>query len=122
MPKVSRSRRRNSRSNTRRSTRRSRSRSNRRSRRVSRRTLRSRSRRSLRRGGSGFRVPKGTPNYKTIERQRIAALESAPASAAQVKEAQDIIVCKNEKNKPENKKIPHYIDICKKLNEDGKLK
>ena len=121
MAKVSRSRRRNSRSNTRRSTRRSRSRSNRRSRRVSRRTLRSRSRRSLR-GGSGFRVPKGTPNYKTIERQRIAALESAPASAAQVKEAQDIIVCENEKPKPKNKKIPHYIEICEKLENAGKLK
>ena len=86
MPKVLRSRRRNSRSNTRRSTRRSRSRSNRRSRRVSRRTLRSRSRsrsrRSLR-GGSGFMVPKGTPNYKTMERQRKDAVKSAPLTGDQ---------------------------------------
>jgi len=74
------------------------------------------------RGGSGFMVPKGTPNNKTIERQRIAALESAPASAAQVKEAQDINVCKNEKPKPKNKKIPHYIEICEKLENAGKLK
>ena len=65
MPKVSRSRRRNSRSK------RSRSRSNRRSK-SNRRSRSNRRNRSLR-GGSGFtRAPKGTPNNKTLEAQRKA--------------------------------------------------
>ena len=119
MPKVLRSRRRNSRSNTRRSTRRSRSRSNRRSRRVSRRTLRSRSRRSLR---GGFTRAKSEGEIRRQHaRNKMRAQEMASASAAQIKEEQDIIVCRNEKNKPENKKIPHYREICEKLEKARKL-
>ena len=115
MPKVSRSRRRNSRSKRRRSRSNRRSKSNRRSRRVSsRNTLRRKSRRSLK-GGSGA----GAPQRQDLARQRaLRAREYAATDAAAQREHDTLVqICKQEEGRP--KKNPNYIEKCAALKMKG---